>query len=90
MEPERGKYLKGFRRSRRLKLHERSARTDSSILREFQDLTDLTLPRDAKEIEFLRDCRKLVWIGFAEDPDNGLCPDKMAGQFWKEYDAQKK
>jgi hypothetical protein len=84
LEPLRGMPLK------HLKLHERSVPTDLSILAEFRGLTELTLPRDAKDIDFLRAFPRLARIGFAEDPNTGLRPDKSAAEFWREYDARNK
>jgi serine/threonine protein kinase/Leucine-rich repeat (LRR) protein len=84
LEPLRGMPLK------HLKLHDRPVPTDLSILAELRELTELTLPREAKDIDFLRAFPKLARIGFAEDPSAGLRPDRTAAEFWREYDAQKK
>jgi short-subunit dehydrogenase len=53
-------------------------------------LTDLTLPRTAKNIEFLRALPKLERLSFKEDPNNGFRPDKTVAEFWREFDANPK
>ena len=59
--------------------------TDLSPLAESKTLTDLTLPPDAKDIEFLRTFPKLERLGFGIDPRT-LLP---IAEFWKEWDAKR-
>jgi len=76
----------------RIRLHGCKQLTDISPLADAKDLTQLTLPPNAKDIEFLRDRRnfpRLERLSFVEDETSRL-PDKTADQFWKEYDAKKK
>lgn len=63
--------------------------TDLSPLADSKTLTDLTLPPNAKDIEFLRTFPKLERLGFSWDPKTFL-PDKTAAEFWKEWDARAK
>ena len=53
-----------------------------------KSLQSLTLPPNAKNIEFFRDFPKLERISFKEDTKNVYLPDKTAAEFWKEYDGQ--
>ncbi len=73
-----------------LRLHGCPELTDLSLLVKFKDLTNLTLPPNAKDLGILRVLPKLERIGFADDPKNSYLPDKTATEFWKEYDAKKK
>ncbi|MEO6738968.1 MAG: hypothetical protein ABIP20_01870, partial [Chthoniobacteraceae bacterium] len=73
-----------------LRLNACVALSDLSLLTKFKELTNLTLPPNAKDIGFLRDLPKLERISFTDDPKNGYRPDKTAAEFWKEYDAKKK
>jgi hypothetical protein len=47
------------------------------------------LPPNAKSIEFLRSFPKLTDIGFKDDPKNGYRAEKIAAEFWRDYDEQK-
>ena len=73
-----------------LRLHDCTELTDLSPLAEARELTTLTLPPNAKNIEFLRAFPKLERLSYKEDASNGYRPDKTAAEFWQEYDAQKK
>jgi Leucine-rich repeat (LRR) protein len=64
--------------------------TDLSPLADCRELTTLTLPPGAKDIEFLRSLPKLERISFRETSTNYSIPTQTAAEFWKEYDAQKK
>jgi Leucine-rich repeat (LRR) protein len=73
-----------------LRLHSCNELTDLSPLTDCHTLRDLTLPRDAKNIDFLRAVPALARIGYNDDPKNGYRADKTAADFWAEYDANKK
>ncbi len=64
--------------------------TDLSPLVDCRKLTALTLPPNAKDIEFLRSLPQLKRLSYEPDPIDGYRPDKTAAEFWKEYDAKKK
>ncbi len=64
--------------------------TDLSPLEDCQELQNITLPPNAKNIEFLRAFPKLTRIGFRQDPNATWLADKTAAEFWQEYDAKKK
>ena len=72
-----------------LKLNACEELTDVSPLADVKTLEHLTLPPNARNIEFLRALPKLARLSFAEDSGNGFRPDKTAAEFWKEYDANK-
>jgi Leucine-rich repeat (LRR) protein len=57
---------------------------DLAPLKEFQSLETLTLPVQAKQIDFLREMPKLKRLGFSEAT---LQP---ADEFWKTFDVRKK
>ncbi len=63
--------------------------TDLSPLVDCHKLTALTLPPNAKDIEFLRRLPQLKRLSYEPDPIDGYRPDKTAAEFWKEYDAKK-
>jgi serine/threonine protein kinase len=63
--------------------------TDLSPLVDCRKLTALTLPPNAKDIEFLRKLPQLKRLSYEPDPIDGYRPDKTAAEFWKEYDAKK-
>jgi Leucine-rich repeat (LRR) protein len=63
--------------------------TDLSPLVDCRKLTALTLPPNAKDIEFLRSLPQLKRLSYEPDPIDGYRPDKTAAEFWKEYDAKK-
>ncbi len=71
-----------------LRLHDCTDLTDLSPLAEAKELTSLTLPAGAQNIDFLRAFPRLERISFKEDWKNGGRPDKTAAEFWKEYDAK--
>jgi serine/threonine protein kinase len=64
--------------------------TDLSPLTDCRKLTALTLPPNAKDIEFLRNLPQLKRLSYEPDPIDGYRPDKSAQEFWKEYDTQTK
>jgi hypothetical protein len=66
-----------------LRTHGCTELADLSPLASCKTLTNLTLPSDAKNIEFLRTFPKLKRISYRDD---GTGPDKTAAQFWTEYD----
>jgi Leucine-rich repeat (LRR) protein len=72
-----------------LTLHDCPKVTDLAPLANCKSLASLTLPPNAKNIEFLRAFPKLERIGFKDEPKNGYQPDKTAAEFWNEYDARK-
>jgi Leucine-rich repeat (LRR) protein len=73
-----------------LRLHDCTELTDLSPLAECVELRDVTLPPNAKNIEFLRTLPNLERIGFKEDASDSYRPNKTAAEFWAEYDATKK
>jgi serine/threonine protein kinase len=62
--------------------------TNLSPLAECRKLAALTLPPNAKDIEFLRSLPQFERLSHAPDLFDRDRPDKTAGEFWKEYDAQ--
>jgi hypothetical protein len=64
--------------------------SDITPLADCKNLQIVTLPPNAKDIEFLRTMPKLERLSFAEDASNGYRPNKTAAEFWKEYDAKQK
>ncbi len=75
---------------RTLRLINCSKLIDLSPLAAAKELTELGLPPNAKEIEFLQGFPKLERLSYAVDSNNDWRPDKTADEFWKEYDAKKK
>jgi serine/threonine protein kinase/Leucine-rich repeat (LRR) protein len=63
--------------------------TDLSPLADCRDLQNITLPPNAKDIEFLRAFPKLTRISFRQDPISTWLPNQSAAEFWREYDAKK-
>jgi Leucine-rich repeat (LRR) protein len=70
-----------------LKLHDCPELTDLAPLGESKGLTDLTLPPNAKDIEFLRSLPKLERLSFTADRQNGDRAKQTAAVFWQEYDT---
>jgi hypothetical protein len=68
-----------------LRLHDCTALTDLSPLLDCKGLSDLTIPKNAHEIEMLRRLPKLERLGFREDAKNGWRADKTAAEFWASY-----
>jgi len=68
-------------------LHDCPALTDLSPLTDLKELKDITLPSNAKNIEFLRDLPKLERIGFKDDKE--FRPNQTAAEFWRDYDHAK-
>jgi len=64
--------------------------SDLSPLAESKTLTDLTLPPNAKDIEFLRTFPKLERLGTNDAKTGGGLPGQPVAEFWKEWDAKKK
>ena len=64
--------------------------TDLTPLSEARGLTLLTLPPNAKDIEFLRTLPKLERLSFRQGRPETWFPAQTAAEFWKEYDAGKK
>ncbi|MCA8989671.1 MAG: hypothetical protein KDA78_18635, partial [Planctomycetaceae bacterium] len=84
LTPLRGMPLTGLR------LHACTELTDVSPLADCKELKQLTLPPNAKEIEFLRTLRKLERLSYKEDNRPGVYdPDKTTEEFWTEYDSKK-
>ncbi|MEO8351025.1 MAG: hypothetical protein ABI680_04800 [Chthoniobacteraceae bacterium] len=71
-----------------LKLHDCPDLTDLAPLAEMKSLKDLTLPPNAKDIDFLRTLPKLARISFKADRQSDDRPKQTAAEFWKEYDTQ--
>jgi tetratricopeptide (TPR) repeat protein len=63
--------------------------TDLTPLADCRKLTALTLPPNAKDIEFLRSLPQLRRLSYEPDPIDSYRPDKTAAEFWKEYDAKR-
>ncbi|MCB1275560.1 protein kinase [Prosthecobacter sp.] len=63
--------------------------TDLSPIKECKTLKVLTLPPNAKDIEFLRTFPNLERISYKDDPDAKWITAQTAEEFWKEYDAKK-
>lgn len=72
-----------------VRLHNCTELTDLSPLTDCKELKLVTLPPNAKDIEFLRTFPKLERISFKEDSKNGNRPAQTAAEFWKEFDAKK-
>jgi Leucine-rich repeat (LRR) protein len=71
-----------------LKLHACPNMIDLSPIGDAKELTQLILPPNAKDIEFLRKFPNLQRLSYEED-QNSFRPDKTAAEFWKEYDRAK-
>ncbi|MFO0915151.1 MAG: protein kinase [Pirellulales bacterium] len=63
--------------------------TELSPLNEIKSLEQLTLPPNAKEIEFLRSMPQLRRLSFHQDPNHNWDPDKSVEEFWQGWDAKK-
>jgi Leucine-rich repeat (LRR) protein len=64
---------------------------DLSPLKGCTTLLKLTLPAQAKDIEFLRTLPKLELLSFTEDSTPLFpVPDRTAARFWEEYNAKKR
>ena len=72
-----------------LRLNDCLELTDLSPLEGATTLTQLSLPPNATNFEFLRAFPKLECLSFKGDPSNSYRPDKTAAEFWQEYDAKK-
>ena len=65
--------------------------TDLSPFADCQELKEVTLPPNAKDIEFFLTFPKPERISFTEDEaTKARRPDMTAAEFWQEYDAGKK
>lgn len=64
--------------------------TDLSPLADCQELTAITLPPKAKDLEFFRKLPKLERISFREDTKAGNRPAQTAAEFWMEWDLKMK
>ncbi len=73
-----------------LALHNCPQLTDLTPLAEAKTLTRLTLPPNAKDIEFLRTFPKLERLGTNDAKTGGGLPGQPVAEFWKEWDAKKK
>ena len=73
-----------------LRLNDCPELSDLSPLENATMLTQLSLPPNATNFEFLRAFQKLERLSFKGDPSNSYRPDKTAAEFWQEYDATKK
>ena len=71
-----------------LKAHGCTELADLSALSEARQLTSLSLPDSAKDLECLRGLVKLQRLSFTEDAKNGNRPDRTAAEFWREYDSR--
>jgi hypothetical protein len=60
---------------------------DLSPLAGDKELSILTLPPNATDVEFLRSMPSLTYLGYSTDPGNRWLPDKTAAQFWSDYDS---
>ncbi|MBX7209559.1 MAG: hypothetical protein K1X78_14680 [Verrucomicrobiaceae bacterium] len=75
-----------------LALHNCPQITDLTPLAEAKALTSLTLPPNAKDIEFLRTFPKLERLGTQDAKTGGGQPGQPGqpvAEFWKEWDAKK-
>jgi hypothetical protein len=72
-----------------LKLHGCPKLTDLSPLADARELTHLTIPTDAKNLEFLPALPKLERLSYWDMTSKGGPPSKTVDEFWKEYDAKK-
>jgi Leucine-rich repeat (LRR) protein len=68
-----------------IRLHNCAELRDLTPIADAKALTTITLPPNAKDIEFLRAFPKLQSISFEESAAG--VPDKSATDFWKEYDT---
>src|SRR5262249_30410798 len=59
--------------------------TDLSPLADVQKLTQLVLPRNSTDFDFLHTLPKLQRLSFNETPSGNCPPDKTVDQFWKDY-----
>jgi hypothetical protein len=72
-----------------LKLDGCAALTDLSPLGDCKALTNLTLPPNAKELDFLRrGFPRLERLGFKDDAKRNYRPDRTAAEFWAEFDER--
>jgi eukaryotic-like serine/threonine-protein kinase len=71
-----------------LRLHQCPNIVDLSPLRRCTSLSKLTLPAQAKDLEFLRKFPKLELLSFTEDLTT-LVPDRTAAKFWEEHDVRR-
>jgi serine/threonine protein kinase/Leucine-rich repeat (LRR) protein len=71
-----------------LKLHDCLELTDLGALADIKGLADLTLPPNARDIEFLRTFPKLERLSFTVDRQNGERASQTTAEFWAEYDTQ--
>jgi hypothetical protein len=71
-----------------LRLHNCTELIDVSPLADCKTLTNLTLPPNVQNFEFLRTLPNLERIGFIDDPKNHYRPDKTAAEFWKDVDGK--
>jgi hypothetical protein len=69
-----------------LRLHDCTELTDLSPLTNCKELTRLTVPLNAKNIELLRASSKLERLSFTADPKIGYQPAQTPAEFWREYD----
>jgi len=72
-----------------LTLHACTEIGDLSPHADCKELTQLTLPPNVKDIEFLRALPKLECLSFDEDEAKSYRPDRTVAEFWKQYDARK-
>ena len=69
-----------------LRLHHCDRLTDLSALRDIKTLTLLTVPRQAKDFDFLRSYAGIERLSYNEDPAKGYQPSKTAAEFWTRAD----
>lgn len=62
---------------------------DISPLEGCQELRNLSLPPNPKDIEFLRTLPRLERLSHLEDRKNSYRPDKTVAEFWQRHDAKK-
>ncbi len=74
----------------RLRLHDCPDLSDISPIADATEIEELTLPRNAKQIDFLRAFPKLKYLSYVEGPGPDYRPDKTADKFWEEHDATKR
>jgi hypothetical protein len=72
-----------------IKLNDCKLLTDISPLKQCPSLRLVTLPPEARDIEFLRSFSKIERLSYTENDRNGWRPSQAAAEFWKEYDANK-
>ncbi len=70
-------------------LHDCAGLTDISPLKDCIGPQDLTLPPEARDIEFLRHKPGLLKLSYAVAPD-GRSSAQTVAEFWAAYDAQRK